>query len=84
MLVKYHNSYIRIGKFKGVKMYNHKKLRIALDEVKRVREINERHELEKKMDKWFESLTTLQQADVAYNLWYNMSFADKKEEYFIE
>ncbi len=65
-------------------MYNHKKLRIALDEVKRVREINERHELEKKMDKWFESLTTLQQADVAYNLWYNMSFADKKEEYFIE
>jgi len=65
-------------------MYNHKKLRIALDEVKRVREINERHELEKKMDKWFESLTTLQQADVPYNLWYNMSFADKKEEYFIE
>ena len=65
-------------------MYNHRKLRIALDEVKRVREINERHELEKKMDKWFESLTTLQQADVAYNLWYNMSFADKKEEYFIE
>ena len=65
-------------------MYNHKKLKIALDEVKRVREINERHELEKKMDKWFESLTTLQQADVAYNFWDGASFEDKKEEYFIE
>jgi len=60
------------------------KFRLVIDEVKRFREANERKELEKKMDKWFESLTTLQQADVAYNLWDGLSFEDKKEEYFLE
>lgn len=41
-------------------------------------------ELEKEMDKWFYGLTTNQQADFACNFWGELSFEDKKEEYYIE
>lgn len=36
------------------------------------------------MDKWFENLTTLQKADIAYNFWDSASYEDKKEEYELE
>lgn len=36
---------------------------------------------EKIFDEWFKNLTTLQQADVAYNLWEGATFEEKKEEY---
>jgi len=41
-------------------------------------------EYEKKMDKWFESLSISQQADVAYNFWDGASYEEKKEEYEAE
>jgi len=61
-----------------------KKFRLALQEVKRVREADERRELEKEIDKWFYGLTTNQKADFAENFWDNMDFEDKKTEYYIE
>lgn len=65
-------------------MDKEKKFKLALAEVKRVTEANERRELEKGMDKWFDSLTTNQQADFARNFWGELSFEEKKEEYYIE
>jgi len=63
---------------------DNKKIRLVLQEAKRVREVAKRRELEKEMDKWFYGLTTNQKADFAENFWGNMDFEDKKTEYYIE
>ena len=60
------------------------KLKMAIQEVKDLRILDERKAKEKEMDKWFESLTTYQQADIAYNFWDNATYEQKKEEYYIE
>ena len=65
-------------------MDSDEKFKLALAEVRSVSEADEKRELGKEMDKWFYSLTTNQQADLACNFWDNMSFEDKKEEYYIE
>lgn len=38
----------------------------------------EKRDKEKEMDKWFESLSISQQADVAYNFWDGASYEEKK------
>jgi len=56
----------------------------AVKEIRDMRIADEKYENEKKYDKWFESLTILQKADVAYNFWDNASYEDKKREYELE
>ena len=59
------------------------KLEMAIQEVKDLRISDERKAEEEKFDKWFESLSTNQQADVAYNFWDSATYEQKKEEYYI-
>ena len=59
-------------------------IKVSFIKIKRKYLTTTEEEHEKKMDKWFENLTTLQQADVAYNFWYGASYEDKKEEYKAE
>ncbi len=63
-------------------MEKDKRFKLALNEVKRVREADERKELEEEMNEAFEYLTDSQKIELARKLWSNMSFSDKKEEYF--
>ena len=67
----------RIGKPRGHEYY--KKAMKNKD-----RKDAKKREKEKEMDKWFESLTVSQQADVAYNFWDGASYEEKKEEYELE
>ena len=60
------------------------KLEMAIQEVKDLRISDERKAEEEKMDKWFDSLTIRQQADVAYNFWDSATYEQKREEYYIE
>ena len=60
------------------------KLEMAIQEVKDLRISDERKAEEKKFDKWFESLTAYQQAEIAYNFWDSATYEQKKEEYYIE
>ena len=60
------------------------KLEMAIQEVKDLRISDERKAEEEKMDKWFDSLTIRQQADIAYNFWDGATYEQKREEYYIE
>ena len=59
------------------------KLRLALQEAKRLQISVERKTEIKQMDKWFYSLTTNSQADMACRLWENATYEQKAEEYYI-
>ena len=56
----------------------------AVKEIRDIRIADDRKEKEKIMDEWFNNLTILQQADVAYNFWDGASYEQKKEEYELE
>jgi len=61
-----------------------KKYITAVKEIRDIRIADERKEKEKEMDEWFENLTILQQADIAYNFWDGASYEEKLEEYTLE
>jgi len=60
------------------------KLRMAMQEVKRLRISDERKAKIKEMDKWFYGLTTNSQADMACRLWKKATYEQKAEEYYLD
>ena len=60
------------------------KLRLALQEAKRLQISVERKTEIKQMDKWFYSLTTNSQADMACRLWKKATYEQKAEEYYLD
>ena len=60
------------------------KLRMAMQEVKRLRISDERKAKIKEMDKWFYGLTTNLQADMACRFWDKATYEQKAEEYYID
>jgi len=65
-------------------MNEDERFKLAVQEVRSVREADEKRELEKEMDKWFNSLTVNQRLDLARDMWDKLNFEDKKEIYYIE
>lgn len=65
---------------------DHIEIGAALNKPRKFKEktkyqIGKEKEHEKIFDEWFKNLTILQKSDVAYNLWENATFEEKKEEY---
>ena len=61
-----------------------KKLKLVAPKVMNKKEIAKRKKEIKEMDKWFYSLSSYQQADIAYNFWDNATYEQKAEEYYVE
>ncbi len=60
------------------------KLKLCLQEAKRLRISNERKVEIKEMDKWFNSLPTNLQADMACRFWNKATYEQKAEEYYFD
>jgi len=60
------------------------KLKMAIQEVKDLRISDKRKAEEKGMDKWFNSLPTNLQADMACRLWEKATYEQKAEEYYFD
>ena len=74
-------DHIEVGAALGKSRVHNKKFEKAVKEIRDTRIADERREKEKEIDEWFKNLTILQRSDVAYSLWEDATFEEKREEY---